>query len=85
MGHVQDLPAKGWGSTGKDFAPLYGVPPRAGKALAASRKAAAGAEGVLLATDPDREGRPFGTWCRPCASPAPATSGSPSTRSPGGR
>ena len=57
MGHVRDLPAKGLGiDVGKDFAPLYEVLPRAGKALAALRKAAAGAEGVLLATDPDREG-----------------------------
>ncbi|HEX2185504.1 MAG TPA: type I DNA topoisomerase, partial [Chloroflexota bacterium] len=57
MGHVRDLPPKALGiDVGRDFAPQYEILPRARKALAALRRAAAGAESILLATDPDREG-----------------------------
>ncbi len=57
MGHVRDLPPKALGvDVQHAFAPEYVVLPRAQSALASLRKAAAGAETVLLATDPDREG-----------------------------
>src|SRR5919109_1359834 len=57
MGHVRDLPPKGLGvDVARAFAPEYVVLPRVKPALASLRKAAAGAERVLLATDPDREG-----------------------------
>ena len=57
MGHVRDLPQKGLGiDVAQDFAPQYEVLPRAARSLSALRSAAAGAETVLLATDPDREG-----------------------------
>ncbi|CAA9229864.1 MAG: DNA topoisomerase I [uncultured Chloroflexi bacterium] len=57
MGHVRDLPPKALGvDVAGDFAPEYVVLPRAQSTLTSLRKAASGAEAVLLATDPDREG-----------------------------
>jgi DNA topoisomerase-1 len=57
MGHVRDLPPKDLGvDLQRDFAPQYVTLPRAQAALSSLRKAVAGAESVLLATDPDREG-----------------------------
>ena len=57
MGHVRDLPQKELGiDVAADFKPTYVTLPRAQSSLTALRKAAAGAESVLLATDPDREG-----------------------------
>jgi DNA topoisomerase-1 len=57
MGHVRDLPQKEMGiDVAAGFAPKYVTLPRAQTSLASLRKAAAGAESVLLATDPDREG-----------------------------
>jgi DNA topoisomerase I len=57
MGHVRDLPPKALGiDVQHGFQPEYVVLPRAQSALASLRKAAAGAEAVFLATDPDREG-----------------------------
>ena len=57
MGHVRDLPAKELGiDVATGFKPTYVTLPRAQSSLTALRKAAAGAESVLLATDPDREG-----------------------------
>ena len=57
MGHVRDLPAKELGvDVEHDFAPQYVTLSRAQSALTSLRKAASGAETVLLATDPDREG-----------------------------
>src|SRR5437867_8578025 len=56
-GHVRDLPPKGLGVAIEDgFRPDWVPVPRARTRLAALRKAAAGAERVVLATDPDREG-----------------------------
>ncbi|HEV8633674.1 MAG TPA: type I DNA topoisomerase [Chloroflexota bacterium] len=56
-GHVRDLPPKGLGVAIEDgFRPDWVPVPRAKTRLAALRKAAAGAERVVLATDPDREG-----------------------------
>src|SRR5688572_8933059 len=57
MGHVRDLPQKELGiDVGAGFAPKYVTLPRAQSSLTALRKAASGAESILLATDPDREG-----------------------------
>ena len=57
-GHVRDLPAKA-GSVKPDegFAMVYGTAGRrAARALGAIRAALGDAEGLILATDPDREG-----------------------------
>ena len=57
MGHVRDLPAKAMGvDVGAGFVPQYEVLPKAQKTLSGLRAAVKGAESVLLATDPDREG-----------------------------
>ncbi|NDB72736.1 MAG: DNA topoisomerase I, partial [Proteobacteria bacterium] len=57
MGHVRDLPGKRLGvDVGNGFAPEYEVLDRAKRTLASIRGAARGAEFILLATDPDREG-----------------------------
>ena len=57
MGHVRDLPANELGvDVARDFAPQYAILPRAKQVLASLRREVAGAEAVLLATDPDREG-----------------------------
>ena len=57
MGHVRDLPAKELGvAVENGFRPTYHLIPRARKTLAELRKAVAGCDEVLLATDPDREG-----------------------------
>ncbi len=57
MGHVRDLPPKALGiDVGRDFAPAYELLPKAQRPLADLRQAVRGAEDVLLATDPDREG-----------------------------
>ncbi|HEY3078532.1 MAG TPA: type I DNA topoisomerase, partial [Chloroflexota bacterium] len=57
FGHVRDLPPKRLGvAVEAGFQPEWVPVPRAKDRLAALRKAAAGAERVVLATDPDREG-----------------------------
>ena len=57
VGHVKDLPKSKLGiDVEKDFRPEYHVIPSKEKALGELKKAAAGAEQVFLATDPDREG-----------------------------
>ena len=57
FGHVFDLPPKRLGVAVDDgFAPEWVPVAKAGPRLTALRKAAQGAEQVLLATDPDREG-----------------------------
>ncbi len=54
-GHVRDLPAKELGvDVDNDFAPTWEVRNR--RVISDLKKAAAGAERVYLATDPDREG-----------------------------
>ncbi|MCK4283078.1 MAG: type I DNA topoisomerase [Candidatus Brocadiae bacterium] len=56
-GHVRDLPADQFGvDVENDFEPTYRVLPRSEKVVAGLRKAAAGADEVYLAPDPDREG-----------------------------
>ena len=57
MGHVRDLPTKGLGlEIGDRIEPQYEVIARARRTVSDIRAAARGAEAILLATDPDREG-----------------------------
>ncbi|MCL2452817.1 MAG: type I DNA topoisomerase, partial [Alphaproteobacteria bacterium] len=56
-GHVRDLPAKdGSVDPDADFVMLWDVDAQSSKRLAEIAKAAKGAEKIILATDPDREG-----------------------------
>ncbi len=57
LGHVRDLPPKDLGvEIEAGFRPTYHLLPRARQTLAGLREAMAGADTVILATDPDREG-----------------------------
>ncbi len=57
MGHVRDLPKTGLGlDIEHGFTPTYEISPGKEKVIATLRKSVKGAEEVLLATDPDREG-----------------------------
>ena len=57
MGHVRDLPTKSLGlEIGDGIIPQYETIERARRTISEIRAAARGAEAVLLATDPDREG-----------------------------
>ena len=57
MGHVRDLPSKAIGlEFGDRIVPHYEVIARARRTVSEVRTAARGAEAILLATDPDREG-----------------------------
>lgn len=57
MGHVRDLPARGFGIDLDDnFKPTYGVVSGRSKIVEKLKKQARGAEHVYLATDLDREG-----------------------------
>ncbi|MBS7541431.1 type I DNA topoisomerase [Ancylobacter lacus] len=56
-GHVRDLPAKdGSVDPEQDFRMLWDVDPKAQKRLADIARAVKGADALILATDPDREG-----------------------------
>jgi DNA topoisomerase-1 len=56
-GHVRDLPSKdGSVRPDEDFAMTWDIDGRSAKRLADIAKAAAGADRLILATDPDREG-----------------------------
>ena len=56
-GHVRDLPSKdGSVKPDEDFAMIWDVDGKSAKRLADIAKAAAGADRLILATDPDREG-----------------------------
>ncbi|MDF2618480.1 MAG: topoisomerase [Xanthobacteraceae bacterium] len=56
-GHVRDLPAKdGSVDPEHDFHMLWDVDPKAQKRLSDIARAVKGADGLILATDPDREG-----------------------------
>ena len=56
-GHVRDLPSKdGSVRPDEDFAMIWDVDPKAAKRLADIAEAAKGADRLILATDPDREG-----------------------------
>ena len=68
-GHVSDLPAKdGSVLPERDFQMVYRTAPRAGRIMGTIRTALAGAESLVLATDPDREGEAIAwqvlTWLR---------------------
>jgi len=57
FGHVRALPSKqGSVDIANDFEPRYQVLPESKKHIDAIRKALKGADSLLLATDPDREG-----------------------------
>lgn len=57
MGHVMDLPKSTLGvDIEHDFAPQYEISPDKKKILTELKKLAKTADGVILATDPDREG-----------------------------
>ena len=56
VGHVRDLPAKQLGVDEQTFDPDYRVIPGKEKVVEKLRKAAAKADSVFLAPDPDREG-----------------------------
>src|SRR6201999_1559234 len=57
FGHVRDLPAKnGSVDPDKDFHMIWEVDAKAQKRLADIAKAVKGADKLILATDPDREG-----------------------------
>jgi DNA topoisomerase-1 len=61
MGHVRDLPKSKLGvDEKKSFKPEYRVLPAKKKVLDELKKAAAGAEALYIATDPDREGEAIG-------------------------
>ncbi|HEY9214539.1 MAG TPA: type I DNA topoisomerase [Ancylobacter sp.] len=56
-GHVRDLPAKdGSVDPEQDFRMLWDIDPKAQKRLSDIAKAVKAADGLILATDPDREG-----------------------------
>src|ERR1700722_12105924 len=56
-GHVRDLPSKdGSVDPDDDFAMTWEVEPRAAKRLSDIAQAMKGADRLILATDPDREG-----------------------------
>ena len=57
VGHIRDLPSKTLGvDEGNDFAPQYEIIPGKEKVVADLRSAAAKADNIYLAPDPDREG-----------------------------
>jgi DNA topoisomerase-1 len=57
FGHVRDLPAKdGSVDPEADFRMIWEVDPKAAKRLSDIAKAMKGADKLILATDPDREG-----------------------------
>ena len=57
LGHVRDLPPSRLGvDVEKDFEPEYEISTKAKKTVAEIKKAAATADSLILATDPDREG-----------------------------
>lgn len=57
MGHVRDLPKSKLGvDIDNDFKPQYGIMPEKRTLIKTLKEAAADSDGVLLATDPDREG-----------------------------
>lgn len=57
MGHIRDLPKSELGvDVEHDFEPRYVIPTKQRKRVNELKKIAEGAEGIILATDPDREG-----------------------------
>ncbi|MBI2544258.1 MAG: type I DNA topoisomerase, partial [Candidatus Rokubacteria bacterium] len=61
LGHVKDLPSNRLGvDVERDFAPQYVALRAKSKVLQELKRAAAGAEALYVATDPDREGEAIG-------------------------
>lgn len=61
LGHVKDLPSNRLGvDVERDFAPQYVALHAKSKVLQELKRAAAGAEALYVATDPDREGEAIG-------------------------
>ncbi|MCP8939866.1 type I DNA topoisomerase [Alsobacter sp. SYSU M60028] len=57
FGHIRDLPAKdGSVEPEQDFSMLWEVDPKASKRVSEIASAVKGSDGLILATDPDREG-----------------------------
>ena len=57
FGHIRDLPAKdGSVEPDQDFAMIWEVDPKASKRVSEIAAAVKGADRLILATDPDREG-----------------------------
>jgi len=57
MGHIRDLPKKGLGvDVEHNFTPEYEVASKNKKVLTELKKSAKDSDGIVLATDPDREG-----------------------------
>jgi DNA topoisomerase-1 len=57
MGHIRDLPKSGLGvDVENNFEPEYIVPPKAKKTISNLKQKSEGADEIILATDPDREG-----------------------------
>lgn len=55
-GHIRDLPVNGMGVSEQDFEPQYEPTERGARTIAKLKEAAAKADEIYLATDPDREG-----------------------------
>src|SRR5207245_7621752 len=61
MGHVKDLPKKELGVDVKNgFKPTYKIIPSKARTIQELKAAAAKADAIYLATDPDREGEAIG-------------------------
>ena len=57
FGHIRDLPAKdGSVEPEQDFSMLWEIDPKASKRVSEIASAVKGSDGLILATDPDREG-----------------------------
>lgn len=56
VGHIRDLPSKGMGVEPPNFTPQYEPTERGKEVIERLKRAARGADRILLATDPDREG-----------------------------
>jgi DNA topoisomerase-1 len=59
-GHIRDLPKKGDGYDPDTFEPQYEIVADKAKTIKALKEAARGADEILIATDPDREGEAIG-------------------------
>jgi DNA topoisomerase-1 len=67
-GHVRDLPSKnGSVDPDQDFAMIWDVDAKSKKQLSEITKAAKAADKLILATDPDRRGKPFPGMCLKCS------------------
>src|SRR5437899_6844546 len=65
MGHVKDLPKKELGVDVKNgFKPTYKIIPSKARTIQELKAAAAKADAIYLATDPDREGEAIGAHLR---------------------